>query len=196
MRTKALEDHKYEKIKAHVLDPNNSPLEPEHQVQLDRIMSMAKLLDRYPIQKNAVAIHLQKYKDIKLRQAYEDCRMAMRLFNTIHTFDYDFWHQWLINDIIRNMEYCRKLKDDPKALRVLAMEHLNLIRALGERPADKLDPKIYESNTFIIPIQINNQTHTFDLMKFLKLPEEMRQKVASALVTDINIEDAKEIMEG
>lgn len=196
MRTKALEDHRYEQIKAHILDPEHSPLSEEQQEQLNRILSMARLLDRYPIQKNAVAIHMQKYRNIKQRQAYEDCKLAMRLFNTIHTFDYDFWHQWLINDIIRNMEYCRKMKDDSKALRVLAMEHLNLIRALGERPAEKLDPKIYESNTFIIPIQINNQTHNFDLMKFLKLPEEMRQKVAAALVTDIDISEAKEIMEG
>ena len=192
----ALEDHRYEKIKAHILDPANSPLTEEHQEQLNRVLSIARLLDRYPIQKNAVALHMQKYKNIKQRQAYEDCHIAMRLFHTIHTFDFDFWHQWLINDIVRNMEYCRKMKNDPKALRVLALEHTNLMKVLGEKPVKEIDPKLVESNTFIIPIQINNQTHTFDLMKFLKLPEDMRQRVAAALVTEINITDAKEIMEG
>src|SRR4030042_2855932 len=143
---KALDDHKYELIKAHFLHPDDSPLSEENQNLLNRVLSIARLLDRYPIQKNAVAIHLQKYKDIKRSQAYEDCRLAMRLFNTIHHFDYDFWHQWLINDIVRSMEYSRKLKSDPKALRVLALEHLNLIRALGEKPSQIIDPKLVESN--------------------------------------------------
>lgn len=195
MAKKALEDHRYELIKAHFIDPDNSPLTKTDQDTLNRVLSIARLMDRYPNQKNAVALHMQKYKDIKRSQAYNDCRMAMRLFNTIHNFDYDFWHQWLINDIVRSMEYCKKMKDDPKALRVLAMEHLNLIRALGEKPSKEIDPKLMEQNTFIIPIQINQVSHNFDLMKFLKLPEDLRKKVADALISEISETDAKEIME-
>jgi hypothetical protein len=191
---KALEDHKYELIKAHFLDPASSPLDKRDQEQLNRILSIARLLDRYPIQKNAVALHMQKYKDIARSQAYEDCRMAMKLFNTIHTFDYDFWHTWLINDIVKTMEYARKLKDDPKALRVLALEHANLMKALGDKPTKEIDPKLVEKNTFIIPIQINNTTHNLDLMKFLQLPEDLRKKVSDALITDISESDAEAIM--
>lgn len=190
---KALEDHKYESIKAHILDPDNSPLVKEEQDLMNRVLSIAKLLDRQPIQKNAVALHMAKYKDIGRSQAYEDCRLAMRLFNTIHTFEYDFWHQWLLNDIARNIERCKK-SNEHQAWRVIALEHLNLIRALGEKPSKEIDPKLVEGHTFLIPIQINNITHTFDLQKFLDLPEGLRKKVADALVTDINETEAEEIM--
>jgi hypothetical protein len=191
----ALENNRFELIKAHFIDPANSQLSESDQDQLNRILSIARLLDRYPIQKNAIALHMQKYKHIKRSQAYEDCRMAMRLFNTIHTFDYDFWHQWLLNDIIRNIESCKKIKGDAKALRVVALEHLNLIRALGEKPSDQIDPRLIEKNTFIIPIQINQEIHNFDLMKFLKLPDELRKQIADALVTEIKESDAQEIMD-
>jgi hypothetical protein len=190
---KALEDHKYELIKAHILDPDNSPLGKEEANLMNRVLSMAKLLDRQPIQKNAVAIHMAKYKDIGRSQAYEDCRMAMRLFNTIQTFDYDFWHTWLITDIVRNIDRCKK-SSEHQAWRVIALEHTNLIKAIGEKPTKEIDPKLVEEHTFLIPIQINNVTYNFDLQKFLDLPEGLRKKVADALVTDISETEAEEIM--
>jgi hypothetical protein len=190
---KALEDHRYEAIKAHILDPDNSPLVKEEQELMNRVLSIAKLLDRQPIQKNAVAIHMAKYKDIGRSQAYEDCRLGMRLFNTIHTFDYDFWHTWMLNDIVRNIERCKK-SNEHQAFRVIALEHANLIKALGEKPAKEIDPKLIEGHTFVIPIQINNVTYNFDLHKFLDLPEGLRKKVTDALVTDISEIEAAEIM--
>jgi hypothetical protein len=190
---KALEDFKYEAIKAHILDPDNSPLPAADQELLNRVLSIAKTLDRQPIQKNAVALHMAKYKSIKRSQAYEDCKMAMRLFNTIYTFDYDFWQTWLLNDISRNIERWRK-HSDPAAGRVIAMEHLNLIRALGEKPVKEMDPTLVQEHTFLIPIQVNNVTYTFDLNKFLDLPDGIRKKVTDALVTDIKESEAEEIM--
>jgi len=190
----ALEDQKYELIKAHVLDPEHSPLPPDQRGQLDRVMSMARLLDKQPIQRNAVAIHMKKYNGLKRSMAYEDCRMAVKLFNTIHTFDYDFWHQWLINDIIRNIERCHRLKDDPKALRVIAEEHSNLIKALGDKPQKDIDPKLVEQHTFILTVNLNGVPTNIDLLKFLSLPENLRKKVSDALITDIGIEDAEVIM--
>lgn len=194
MSKKALEDEKFELIKAHVLDPDHSPL-PEHQKkQLSRLMSMARVLDKQPIQKNAVAIHLRKYSDINRTQAYEDCRLAMRLFNTLHTFDYDFWHAWLLNDIVRNIERARK-NGEPRALRVIALEHSNLIKALGDRPPQDLDPKLVEKNTFIIPISIDNRTFNIELEKLLNLPSGTRKKVADALFSEIDIDEAEEIID-
>jgi hypothetical protein len=191
---KALEDFKYEAIKAHILDPDNSPLPEADQRLMNRVLSVAKLLDRQPIQKNAVALHMAKYKDIGRSQAYEDCRLAMRLFNTIYTFDYEFWQTWLLNDIVRNIDRWRK-STEPAAGRVVALEHLNLIRALGEKPVKEMDPKLVQEHTFLIPIQINNVTYTFDLQKFLDLPEGLRKKVTDALVTDIKESEAQEIMQ-
>lgn len=190
---KALEDFKYEAIKAHILDPDNSSLPEADQHLLNRVLSIAKLLDRQPIQKNAVALHMAKYKDIGRSQAYVDCQMAMKLFNTLYSFDYDFWQTWLLNDITRNIERWRK-STEPAAGRVIALEHLNLIRALGEKPVKEMNPKLVQEHTFLIPIQINNVTYTFDLQKFLDLPEGLRKKVSDALITDIKEAEAEEIM--
>jgi hypothetical protein len=190
---KALEDFKYEAIKAHILDPENSPLPKADQDLMNRVLSMAKLLDRQPIQKNAVALHMAKYKDIGRSQAYEDCKFAMRLFNTIYTFEYEFWQTWLLNDIVRNIDRWRK-STESAAGRVIALEHSNLIKALGEKPVKDMDPKLVQEHTFLIPIQINNVTYTFDLQKFLDLPDGIRKKVSDALVTDIKESDAEEIM--
>lgn len=188
-----MEDQRYELIKAHILDRENSPLTKEHQELFDRILNIARLLDIQPIKKNAVDLHMAKYTNISQGQAYDDCRIAMRLFNTIHSFDYDFWQTWLMNDIVRNIDICRG-SEDPRAWRVIAHEHANLIKALGEKPLKDIDPKLVESHMFIVPIQINNVTYTFDLQKFLNLPKELRQKVTDALITDISDDDAEEIM--
>lgn len=194
MAKKGIEDQRFELIKAHIVDPENTPLSEFDADKLDRILNMARILDRYPIDKNAVAIHMQKYKHIKLRQAYEDASMAKRLYNTLHKFEYDFWHAWAVNDIVKNIERWRK-NPDPAAGRVIAMEHANLIKILGERPVKDIDPKLVEEHKFIIPIQINQTVHNFDLEKFLNLPETLRKKVTDALINDISDDEAKEIME-
>jgi len=111
----------------------------------------------------------------------------------MHTFDYDFWHTWLINDIIKNIERCRSART-VKADRVIAMEHANLIKALGEKPPKEIDPKLVEQHTFILTVNINGAPTNIDLLKFLALPEGTRKKVTDALISDIGIEDAEEIM--
>jgi hypothetical protein len=76
MSRPALEETKFELIKAHVLDPDNSPLSAEKYELLERVISASKVLDKNPIQKQAVAIHQQKYPGISRSQAYEDLRLA------------------------------------------------------------------------------------------------------------------------
>lgn len=194
MAKKSIEDQRHELIKAHILDPEHTPLSETDAVELDRILSMARLLDRYPIEKNAVAIHMQKYKHIKRTVAYEDARIAKRIYNVLYKFNYDFWHAWMINDIVKNIERWRK-SDDPAAGRVIAQEHANLIKALGEKPTKEIDPKLVEEHQFVIPIQINSVNYNFDLDKFLNLPDSLRKRVTDALITDISEEDAKELMQ-
>jgi hypothetical protein len=193
MARKALEDVKYELIKAHILHPEESPLPPEHQEQMNRILNMARILDTQPIERNAVAIHLKKYCNLKRTQAYEDCKMAKRLFNTIHSNTYEFWQTWLINDIWRSIERCKRYKN-VKAERVIAVLYSNLIKALGEKPVVPIDPKLVEQHTFILTVNINGIPTNVDLMKFLALPENIRKKFSDSLITDIDEEEAVEIM--
>lgn len=195
MSRPALEESKYELIKAHVLDPGNSPLPREKRELLERIISASKVLDKNPIQKQAVAIHQQKYPGVSRTQAYEDLRLAVRLFNTLHTFDYDFWRTWLINDIVQNILICRNTKSE-KDRRIIAIEHANLIKVIGEKPEELPDPKRTEKHQFYILIQNNNQQIKVDLNNLKDLPTAALQELSRAIYggTEITEDDAQEIM--
>lgn len=192
---KALTDNKYTLIKAHVLDPEHSPLTPEHQEILDRVISVSHVLDKNPIQKNAIAIHRAKYPHIGKTQAYEDLRLAMKLFNTFHTFDFDFYQTWLINDIIANIDNARK-GNSHQDRRVIAMEHANLIKAIGKRPEELPDPTRNEKHQFYFVININNEAVQVDLNNLKKLPAETLNELNKALFGGSEISDveAEEIM--
>ncbi|MPL77630.1 hypothetical protein SDC9_23487 [bioreactor metagenome] len=190
MSRKALEDTRFELIKAHILEPDHSPLNPEQQEILDRVISIAKVLDKNPIQKQAVAIHQVKFPELSRSQAYEDLRLAMRLFNTIHTFDYDFWQTWTINDIVRNIERCRN-NATPQAYRVIAMEHANLIKILGERPTELEDPRRTEKHSFYILVQNNNTSVKIDMNNLEKLPAGTLQELNRALFGGKEITEAE-----
>ena len=190
MSRKALEDTRYELIKAHILDPDSSPLSEEHQEIMERVISVAKILDKNPIQKQAIAIHQAKHPHLSKTQAYEDIRMAVKLFNTIHTFDFDFWQTWLINDIVKNIERCRN-NGTPQAYRVIAMEHANLIKALGERPEEMDDPRRTEKHSFYVLVQNNNTTVKIDMNNLEKPPAGTLQELNKALFGGKEISDAE-----
>ena len=192
---KALTDNKYELIKAHILNPENSPLTQEHQFILDRIISISKILDKNPLQKQAIALHRAKYPELGKTQAYEDMRLAIKMFNTLHTFDYDFYQTWLINDIILNIQNARK-GNSHQDRRVIAMEHANLIKAIGERPEELPDPRRNEKHQFFFVINVGDEAVKVDLNNLKKLPAETLNEINKALfggneITDV---EAEEIM--
>lgn len=195
MSRAAIEDVNYELIKAHILQPEQSPLSAEHQEILERIVSVAKVLDKNPIQKQAMAIHMAKFPKIGKTQAFNDIRMAMRLFNSLYTFDYDFWQQWLINDIVRNIDRART-NGTPAALKIIAMEHANLIHALGKKPEELEDPRRMEKNNFYIVVQNNNNTVNIDADQLSKLPSNTIAEINRVLFSGSEITDveAEEIM--
>lgn len=194
MARHALEDQKYELIKAHILAPDDSPLPPDMQEQLNRILSMAGTLDRYPISKHAVAIHLKKYKGLRRTQAYSDCDMAKRLFPTIKNNQYDFWQTWLINDISESIRRCKNYHNI-KAEKVIASLYNVMIKAIGEKPAKDIDPKLVEQHTFVLTVNINGVPTNIDLMSFLGLSPGARKKFTDAIITEIDDDDAIKIIE-
>lgn len=182
MTKKALTDEKYELIKAHILNPDTSPL-PEHlQEHLDRVVAMSKILDKNPVIKHAVAIHRSKFAGISKETAYRDALLARKIYNSYHSFDYDFWLSWLLNDITENIRRCRAPgRDTPENRKIIAQEHANLIKAIGSRPDDIPDPKRNEKHQFYILVQINNKEVKLDLEQLRNLPENTLRELNKAL---------------
>lgn len=195
MTKKGLTDERHELIKGHILDPENSPLPPYLQKELDRVISISKVLDKNPVLKNAVALHMAKFPELSETTAYRDARLAMKIYNSFHEFDYDFYLMWLINDITKNIERCRS-NNTHNDRRVIAMEHANLIKAIGKRPDEMPDPKRNEKHQFYILVNINNQNIKIDLNNLNKLPEDTLRELNRALSggREIDEQGAVEIM--
>jgi len=195
MTRKALTDERYEVIKAHIIDPENSPLPDYLKEEMDRLVSMSKVLDKNPTIKHAVAIHRTKFSNISETTAYRDARLARKIYNSFHEFDYDFWLSWIINDITETIKRCRNrntFQDD----RVIAMEHANLLKAIGNRPDELPDPKRNEKHQFYILVNINNQNIKIDLNNLHNLPEDTLHELNRALSggREIDEQGAVEIM--
>lgn len=195
MTRKALTDERYELIKAHIIDPENSPLPDYLKDEMDRVISMAKVLDKNPTIKHAVSLHRSKYGEISETTAYRDARLARKIYNSLHEFDYDFWINWAINDIVETIKRCRNrntYQDD----RVIAMEHANLLKAIGERPEEMPDPKRNEKHEFYILVNVNNQNIKIDMNNLHKLPKDTLQELNRALSggREIDEQGAVEIM--
>jgi hypothetical protein len=190
MSRPAIEDQKHELIKAAILDPDSNPLPVHLREELERTVQAAKLLDKNPVQKHAIAILRAKYPGLSRAQAAEDCRRAMRIFNSIHTFEYDWWQHWLLQDIA---EMIQKAKEDGD-LKAWAMGHKNLLHAIGERPENEIDAKLIEKHSIVIAVQVNNQTVNIDYNKFLQMPVEARKLITDQLNREIDDVQATEIM--
>jgi hypothetical protein len=195
MSRKALENLKYDTIKAHMLDPDHSPLPADLANLLDRIVSLSKILDKNPMQKQAIALHRIKYPEIVTSVAYEDMRLCLKLFKTIHTFDFDFWQTWLINDIISNIMESRKGNTE-KDRKVISAEHTNLMKAIGGKPENLEDPRRTEKHQFYILIQNNNQQIKLDLDSLQNLPTAATRELNRLIYggNEITDADAEQIM--
>jgi hypothetical protein len=189
MSRPSLEETSYEQIKSHILDPSTSPLSLVQQQQLDRILSAAKILDKNPVTKHAISLLRSKYPDISYPTAVKDVRLSIRLFNTIHSFDFDFWHTWLINDIVANITKCNN-DGSPTARKTIAIEHANLLKAIGEKPTDLEDPKRLEKQSFYILIQNNTNTVKVDVDNLHKLPEATLKEINRIVFAGKEITDA------
>lgn len=194
----ALEELHYDKIKAHVLEPEHSPLNDEQKQMLDRVVSVAKVLDKNPVQKHAIALHLKKYPDIGRTRAHMDVKLAIRLFNTLHNFDFDFWQTWLVNDIVANINRVRSQMSsasNDKQLgalsRVVAMEHANLVRAIGEKPPALNDPRLTEKHEYYILVNNGKENVKIDLNKIQNLPQSTISELNRALFAGKEIEDVE-----
>ena len=134
------------------------------------------------------SIHLSKYKTISQTTAFRDARIAKKIYNSLHEFDYDFWLAWIINDTVKNIERCRN-RDTHNDRRVIALEHANLLKAIGTRPVELPDPERNEKHSFYIMVNINNQTLKLDINNLHKLPEDTLRELSRMLIGSDEIDE-------
>lgn len=195
MSRTAIEETNWEMIKAHAIDPDNSPLSTEKQEILNRVVSASKVLAKNPNQNHAVSIHRCKHPDLSYSQACADIRLATKLFNTMHTFDYDFWRSWLLDSIMENINWCRA-RGTEASKKIISMEHANLLRLVGNEPEEQPDPQRNEKHQFYILIQNDNREIKIDVEKLKDLPTATLREINRAIYggNEITEADAEELM--
>jgi len=195
MSKTAIEDTKWEMIQAHFINPENSQLSFEKQEILDRVISASKILAKNPIQKHAVAIHRCKYPDLSYSQASEDIRLSAKLFQTVHTFNYDFWRAWILDSILENIKFCRDRGTDISN-KIISAEHANLLRLVGSQPEELPDPQRNEKHQFYILIKNDNRDIKIDLNTLKDLPEAALKELNKAIYggNEITEADAEDLM--
>lgn len=183
----SIEDLHYEDVKTYFLSPQNSTLPKAKQEILDRVVSAFKILDKNPMPKHAAALLRSLYPEISRSTAYRDIILAQRLFKTVHTFNYDFWRTWLINSIVKNIQVCLE-RNDKESREIIAMEHANLIKAIGQRPEENQDPKRNEKREFYINFSTFGSNDKIDMEELRKLPvtsaKELTRIMRSALKSE------------
>ena len=172
---KELAQQNHTTILAHILDPDNSPLPMELQEQFNRIKSAALMLDNFhPM--SCVQRMMAKY-NISRTTARRDIDMAQSLFKSNHTFDFDFWQQWQIKDLVDSIRKC-KIRGDEKN-RIAAHKALKLI--IGEKVATDEDPRRMEKNVFYIQLNNNGTILNMDLNAIKGLSKDEVKTVVEAL---------------
>ena len=188
-------DQPAELIKAHILDPENSPLPEQYREMLNRAVSMYKTLDKHPVAKNAIKYHRTLFPQISVTVAYRDLQLARQMFNNYQDFDFDFWLNWTIGDITTNITKCRDtgLSSDRK---IIAMEHANLSRILGKRPDVPVDPLRNAKHEFYIMVNLDGKSVKFDINSLHKLPRNTIDELNRMLFSghEIDEQGAVEIM--
>lgn len=180
MSTKALMDYNHEIIKAHVLSPEDSPLPVAQQQLFDRAIAMAKILSKNPVVKNAIALHRRLYPEISLKTAYRDYHLSLQLFQSLQTFDFDSWNTFMLNDIALSIQKLRK-HNTVAALKVIAMEHANLKKVVGDKPEDLPDPERNEKHQFYILIQNDYGQTKVDINSLKDLPVTVLSELNRAI---------------
>lgn len=160
----ALQHH--DVIVAHILDPENSPLPERLRPQFDRVVTAALLLDHH--HPTHVSPRIMAKYQVNVDTARRDVRLAMELFKSRHSVDWDFWNAWQIKDLVETIRICKNLNKQKE--RIAA--HKVLREILGEPLQAPEDPRRQEKNVFYIQLNNNKTTVNLDLNKIKDLPAE------------------------
>jgi len=187
---KSFENIPWQVIKSYLSHSKNVELNEEHKYMIDRVFSLARVFDRYPQRKAALALHRAKYPDISRNTAVKDLEYAMRVNNSYHTFDYPFWQNWLIQDCVDQIQAARAAGN----LRAWAAGLRVMTKAIGKRPEQETDPKLIEKHTFLIRVNHKTVGPIINVDDLDKLPKKVREEIAANIWEEITDEEAARIL--
>lgn len=172
---KSLAEQEYDLILKHILNPDDSPLPEKYREQFNRVKYAAGALDEY--HPSNVIPRLQHKYNISRNQARKDINLAQELFKSKFTFDFDFWQQWQIKDLVETIRTCKL--DGKHKERIAA--HKVLKEIIGEKPMGDEDPRRMEKNVFYIQLNNNNTTVNIPMDKLKGLSQSEIQTVVAAM---------------
>ncbi len=184
----------YDKIMAHCIDPENSPLSEQNQEMFQRWTTADDLLRRYPRDKQAMTMLRKKFPKISVQTAYKDLQQAKKLFNTTNPIDKDFFRRWVIQDCLKMIEITKSM--GPRGFKAWNDARMQLIKAVKLEELEQIlpNPEILESHTFYTVIQLDGETIKLDLDSFNTLPLATKTQLAELIHTPITEDQACDIM--
>lgn len=180
---KALELQNHDLILNHILDPDSSELPAELQEQFNRVKSAAQMLDS--LHPSSVIARMQAKYNVSTNTARKDIKLAQELFKSRHTFDWDYWQQWQIKDLVDEIRTA-KLTGNHKA-RIAA--HKVLKDVIGEKTVTEEDPKRMEKNVFYIQLNNNGTIVNMDMNKLKGLSQDEIRDVVQAITANTETDD-------
>lgn len=186
----ALEDVDFLAVRDYCLDPDNCNQLTEQQTnRLNRIRSASKLYNKYPFKKQVVNLLRATYQ-ISESQARKDIEDSLFIFNLEHKFNFEWWHNWALENIAELILSCKNASDRSN----WAKAQKNLIAALGDPPKQSIDPRLMEKHNMFIVINVNNHPVNIDIKDLGKYPPEFIEAIKPTLFEDITEDTAAEIM--
>ncbi len=180
---KSLAEQRHELILAHILDPDNSPLPVDAQEQFNRVISASQMLDSY--HPSSVIPRLQAKYNVARNTARKDIRLAQELFKSKHEFDWDYWQQWQIKDLVDTIRTC-KLQGKQKE-RIAAQKVLKDV--IGEKTIGSEDPKRMEKSVYYIQLNNNNNIVNIPLDKIKGLNQSEIRTIVEVMNATVDTED-------
>jgi len=169
MNNKSIHDLHHLLVKAHFQTPDRSPLPKSKQEILNRARAAARILDKNPVRKNAVALLRALYPNISRATGFRDLILAERLFPSVRTFNYDLWNTFLRNSIFENIQRCKAI-NTVAAHEAMVREHANLLKVIGKRPEEQPDPNRDEPHQYIFYLQGLKSLDTMDAKAMADVP--------------------------
>jgi len=191
LKTKKAEDITLDRIRAWLNEPGAPELSETDRKIYDRLDFC---YDQLKIEKpSSVIRRLIKKFEISQAQAYKDLTNCQKLLNPINRRELEWIRNFIVDDAILQM----KVAKDRVDMKAWEKARGDLIRIYAIEKEDKtgIDPELLGNNQYFVAINFGEKAEMIDLNKLHKLPVEKRVKLSEFLYHDIEIEDAKFIME-